>query len=829
MKDKDKDIEFFEIFPWHKNFETGLDIVDEQHKKLVDILNQLAAHLANRSNPITLNKVFDELASYADYHFKTEEKIWLNHFKDDSWFTKHEHTHESFIDKVISIKKEEDIKPLDDVIQEIVSFLAKWLAFHILDSDKRMAIAVKHLKEGKSLEQAKNIANEEMSGATQILIETVLAMYDSLSTRTMDLMREKTLRKQAEQALQISEERWKFILEDGAENVWDWDIKNDSSNHSYQEASLFELTDSAQQKSPDKAHIHPADIKRVNQDLQDHLDGKTEFYANKYRMVNENGSWSWVSSRGKVVSRDEDGQALRMVGTHSDITERELVSLIYKNSSQAMFVTDRSNNIINANPAFTKMTGYSMEDVLGKNPKFLSSGKQSEDFYKKMWNILQTTGHWEGEIYNKRKNGETYIESLHINTIVDANGNIDHFIAMFSDITERKKTEETLRRAQKMDTIGQITGGISHDFNNLLGIILGNMDLLEYQVKLEDKAKLRLADMRKAGERAVALAKQLLGFSRRQTDKIIATNINVIIKGMNSLISRSVTPEIEIKHQIEPDLWLTNIDPGDFEDVLLNLTMNARDAMNGHGHLILKTSNSVLNKDFCDSNPGASPGEYVELAITDHGHGMTIKQQEHIFEPFFTTKEKGKGTGLGLAMVYSFITRSNGFIKIDSEIDVGTTFHIYLPKEHTEQTSEENLYSTKLSEKNDITKYKGTEIILIVDDEESLRFLAQELLQNSGYRVLTANDGLHALEQLSKEPNINLLFSDVVMPGGMNGYELAEQAKTKFPKLKILITSGYETHIAVSDNQKQFKANILEKPYSSLKLLKFIRAELDKV
>lgn len=272
-----EDIEFFEIFPWHKNFETGVDIIDEQHKKLVDILNQLAAHLANRSKPITLNKVFDELASYADYHFKTEEKIWLTYFKDDKWFSNHEDTHESFIDKVIALKKEEDKKPLDDVIQDIVSFLAKWLAFHILDSDKRMAIAIKYLDEGQSLEQAKNNSNEEMSGSTKVLIETVLTMYDSLSNRTMELMREKTLRKQAERALQISEERWKFIIEEGAEDVWDWDIENDLSNHSKDDYSLFEVSSEITLKENHKSHIHPADIERVNKDLQDHLKGRTDF------------------------------------------------------------------------------------------------------------------------------------------------------------------------------------------------------------------------------------------------------------------------------------------------------------------------------------------------------------------------------------------------------------------------------------------------------------------------------------------------------------------------------------------------------------------------
>ena len=201
-------IEFFEIFPWDKNFETGIDLIDEQHKKLVHILNKLAAHLANRSSTIMLNTIFDDLANYADYHFTSEEKIWNAHLKDDDWYTTHKKTHASFMDKAASLKEEENKKPLDDVILDIVSFLSQWLGYHILDTDKRMAKAVLALESGASLEEAKVVANDAMSGSMKVLIDTVLSMYDSLSVRTLDLMREKALRKQAEEALLASEERW---------------------------------------------------------------------------------------------------------------------------------------------------------------------------------------------------------------------------------------------------------------------------------------------------------------------------------------------------------------------------------------------------------------------------------------------------------------------------------------------------------------------------------------------------------------------------------------------------------------------------------------------
>ena len=445
------DITFFEIFPWNKNFETGIALIDEQHKQLVHILNKLAAHLANHSNEEVLNKIFDELADYADYHFKAEEQIWSAHFKDDDWLENHEHTHESFIDKVIALKKDESDKPLDDVIQEIISFLAQWLAYHILESDKRMAKAVLAMESGESLEQAKARANEEMSGSMQVLINTVLTMYDSLSIRTLDLMREKTLRMKAEEALSRSEERWQFILEGGAEGVWDWDIEQDITHSSKEERSLFDIVGDKKKGTKQHSNIHPADKDRVEEDLQAHLDGQTEFYINKHRVITENGGWSWVLSRGKVVSRDEHGTALRMVGTHSDITERELASLIYQHSSQALFVTNANNDIISINPAFTDITGYSEQEVIGKNPRLLASGKHDAMFYQQMWEALNATGQWEGEISNQRKNGEIYTESLNINAIVGANGLVDHHVALFSDITEKKKADELIIQHANFD------------------------------------------------------------------------------------------------------------------------------------------------------------------------------------------------------------------------------------------------------------------------------------------------------------------------------------------------------------------------------------------
>lgn len=438
----------FEIFPWNENFETGIFLIDEQHKQLINILNKLAEHLAYRSNEVILNKVFNELAEYADYHFKTEEKIWKNSLKGDGLLEKHEHTHQSFIAEVIALKEEN--KPLDDVIQNVVSFLSKWLAYHILESDKRMSIVVKAINAGESIEKAKISAEKMMSGSMKVFINTVLTMYDRLSLSALDLMREKALREQAEKELAISNERWKFILEGGAESVWDWDIGKNKTVYSDNYSSLFDIVSDKQNRIEQGSTIHAEDIEALKSVLNAHLEGKTEFYNHKYRILRKDGSCSWMLSRGKVVSRNEDGVALRMVGTHSDITEHELATLIYRHSEQAIFITDANNNIISSNPAFTAITGYTKDEILGKNPKVLSSGKQNKDFYKKLWNSINTKGHWSGKVWNKRKNGEVYPENLSITLIKDDSNSVKQYVALFSDYTDKWQAEEKLKLSARV-------------------------------------------------------------------------------------------------------------------------------------------------------------------------------------------------------------------------------------------------------------------------------------------------------------------------------------------------------------------------------------------
>jgi len=396
-----------------------------------------------------------------------------------------------------------------------------------------------------------------------------------------------------------------------------------------------------------------------------------------------------------------------------------------------------------------------------------------------------------------------------------------YVIGSVRDITDSKKQEEQLIRSQKMDALGKLTGGIAHDFNNILSIILGSLDLLSNQVGDDEKIMSRIYTIQKASQRAASLTKKMLTFSRYQPDRLSVCNINKIIENMDELLVRAVTPQVEIQYKLCDELWSVNISTGDLEDMLINLSINARDAMSGKGNLTIETNNATLDAQYCMLNPDAELGEYIEIVVSDNGSGIEKNQIEHIFEPFYTSKEQGQGTGLGLSTVYGFIEHSGGHIKVYSELGIGTTFRLYLPRS-IEIEDEVQLESHPVSLK------PGTETILIVDDENDLLLIASESLKAQGYCVLTANNGPEALEVLQKNLDVSLLFSDVVMPGGMNGYELAEKAVELKAGLLVLLTSGYSSKAIARNGQARFDMNLLSKPYTQANMVQLIRKMLDE-
>jgi PAS domain S-box-containing protein len=382
--------------------------------------------------------------------------------------------------------------------------------------------------------------------------------------------------------------------------------------------------------------------------------------------------------------------------------------------------------------------------------------------------------------------------------------------------------EEALRRSQKMEAVGQLAGGVAHDFNNQLGIIIGYLDFLAARLAGDDKPRQWVETATQATLRCMDLTRQLLAFSRRQAKEKRIADLNTELSKMDTLIARSVTPAITVRTYPGEGLWPVAIDPGEFQDAILNLVLNARDAMPEGGQLIIETSNKLVDTHHASLDPELAPGDYVQVMVSDTGCGMDKATVERVFEPFFTTKPEGKGTGLGLAMVYGFAKSFGGEIKAYSEPGVGTTFRLYLPR------AADASGPARLPAPAPDALPRGNETILIVDDEPDLVRLAEQYLTDLGYRTLTANNPQEAFDLLARQNDIDLLFSDVVMPGDTNGYVLAERAAKRNPGLKVLLTSGFTANTIAVNGQARFSANLLHKPYRRDDLARRVRAVLDQ-
>ncbi len=615
------------------------------------------------------------MADYAVYHFKSEEEIWDEYLKDDEWATSHKATHGDFIAGVLEIKENKDGKNLDDVVYEVVSFLSKWLAYHILETDTRLAIAVREVQAGTNIKDAKDIANEEMRGSLRVIIDAVLGMYDSLSGRTLDLMREKALRKKAEEKLHLSEERWKFILDGASNNVWDWNIEDNIVEKSDDKISMFEAT-SIDSDSSKKSLIHPSDIEQMKKDYQNHLDGKTEFYSNKHRVLKENGSWSWILSRGKVVSRDAEGRALRMVGTHSDITEQEFAALVYENSSHAIIISDSHNKIISVNPAYTAITGYEKDEVIGKNPNIISSKLENTELYDAMWDSLNTTGYWKGEIYNKRKNGEIYLTYLEITVVTDSNGDIDHYFGISTDISKEDKYKKELEvqetyllQQSRMAQMGELISMIAHQWRQPLNAISLTINNLTLKCMIDEIDKevfeKELALMDGYTQHLSHTIDDFRNFFKKDKSKdtttlkeIVNSTLSIVKLSMDSKNIEIISDNVTCEHSLETY-------SNEVKQVLLNLLKNAEDVLIEKKIQNPKIIIETLDEEGCQV-----------LVIKDNAGGIDEDIIHMIFDPYFSTKKEKDGTGLGLYMSKTIIEdHCNGKLSVSNDED-GAVFKI---------------------------------------------------------------------------------------------------------------------------------------------------------
>jgi signal transduction histidine kinase len=403
--------------------------------------------------------------------------------------------------------------------------------------------------------------------------------------------------------------------------------------------------------------------------------------------------------------------------------------------------------------------------------------------------------------------------------VVGPSGDVIAIVPEAIELTERRAAEEQLRQSQKMEAVGHLTGGVAHDFNNLLQIISGNLQLIGRDVAGNERAERRVANARTAVARGSKLANQLLAFSRRQPLEPKVISVGRFVQGMDDMLRRAIGEAIEIDTIVADDAWNSFADPTQIENAILNLAINARDAMDGTGRLTIEVGNAVLDEVYARTHPDVAPGRYVMIAVTDTGSGMTPEIMAQAFEPFFSTKPAGKGTGLGLSMVYGFIKQSGGHVSIYSEPGLGTTVKLYLPR--AQRTEDE----VALIETGPIVG--GGETILIAEDDDEVRATVVDMLHELGYRLLKAKDAASALTIIESGAEIDLLFTDVVMPGPLKSPELARRARERLPDLAVLFTSGYTEDAIMHGGRLDPGVELLPKPYTREALARKIRHVLE--
>jgi two-component system, cell cycle sensor histidine kinase and response regulator CckA len=503
------------------------------------------------------------------------------------------------------------------------------------------------------------------------------------------------------------------------------------------------------------------------------------------------------------------------------VEREEFFQLINDNAADMIAVIDADGKRLYNSPSYQRILGY--------DPAELESTSSLEQVHPDDRQLVsdatadaRLTGNGRRIEYRMRHKDGTwvFIEST-ASVVHDAAGKVQYMVIVNRDIGERQRLEQQLHQSQKMDAIGRLSGGVAHDFNNLLGVIIGYGEILEESVPESDPLRTSVDQILKAGRRASSLTRQLLAFSRQQVLEPKILTLNAVVSDMEKMLHRLIGEDIELAIELEPRLGSTRADQGQIEQVIMNLVVNARDAMPDGGKLSIQTWNFEIDQKFAEryAYPVVT-GAYVLLAVSDSGTGMDAATQQRIFEPFFTTKEKGKGTGLGLSTVYGVVKQSGGYIDVISTLGMGTTFNIYLPRSAQSVTAEDR-------EAGQPTATRGSETILLVEDEDSLRTLTRDLLRLKGYTVLEAANGTEALELSGRTPGeVHLLLTDVVMPG-INGRALAEQLKLKRPGMKVAFMSGYTGQRVGQKDILEPGSFFIQKPFGREQLASRVREALD--
>jgi PAS domain S-box-containing protein len=588
----------------------------------------------------------------------------------------------------------------------------------------------------------------------------------------------------------------------------------------YSAAELLQLTP--------RDLTHPDDWEPERDHFDSVIRGERPSHHTEKRYLRRDGTVAWVNVNMTVI-RDADGKPVRTLAAIEDITarkeaERERVRLLtaFEQTAESIVLTDPDGTILHVNPAFEKVSGYTRQEVIGRNPRILKSGRHEAAFYHQLWDTIKKGEVWHGHLVNKRKDGSLFEEDATISPIRDSGGKIVNYMAIKLDVSREVALEAQFRQSQKMDAIGRLAGGVAHDFNNILQVITMQVEMTPAAEKLSPDVAESLREIRAAAERAANLTRQLLLFSRQQVMQKQDVDLNDVVTNLSKMLHRIIGEDVQLQLSLHPAPLFTHADAGMLDQVLLNLAVNARDAMPGGGRLLVATHEIELDEEHARLYPEAVPGRYACLNVSDSGIGIPPDVMPRIFDPFFTTKEAGKGTGLGLATVFGIVKQHGGWIKVQSTPGLGTHFQIFLPACATPPVETTGAAIRQKAP-------GGTETILLAEDDPALRPLTRTLLERHGYRVLEAASGVEAIKiWRDHRQEVALLLSDIVMPGGLSGQQLARLLREQNPQLKIIYTSGYSAEIAGHELELRSGENFVSKPFSPNRLLETIRHCLDQ-
>ena len=566
--------------------------------------------------------------------------------------------------------------------------------------------------------------------------------------------------------------------------------------------------------------------RRVLNEMHRHLSEGTEFLGETVNYRRDGSEYTFEWSVAPI--KNQADAITHFVAVQKDVTarkesEEQLIRIrqAVESSSDAVGIADMQGKSIYHNPAFVELLGYTPHELnlLNDSIALCVNGRTG----RKLAKTMTVGGKWRGEVEVRGKSGEIMMVDLTANPVRNEQNEL---IGIGVDIRQRMELEEQFRQSQKMESVGRLAGSVAHDFNNLLTIITGYSDLLR-RIDETDQLHRNVREIRKAADRAAELTQQLLAFSRKQVQELKIINLNAVVANVRAMFERLLGEEIELTVVLAPMLGQVKADAGQIEQILMNLVVNARDAMPDGGRIAIVTENVLLTDDDANKQIGVPAGSFVALSVSDTGAGMSREVLERIFEPFFTTKEVGKGTGLGLSTVYGIVKQSNGFVCADSFVGAGSVFKIYLPRiSESDQTefSNREILTSKIDDSSEINSRgehspRFTETVLIVEDEMIVRKLAKHILETNGYQVLEAAADSEAVEICEQPENsIDLLLTDVVMPR-LNGWRLVEQIANLRPQLKVLFMSGYAAEEVVRRGVSADNMNFLAKPFSPDQLI----------